>query len=198
MTNMKTEKTSKPYQKIIDNAKTLFMKHGMRRITVEEICKEAGVSKMTFYRIFTNKEDVAEKIIFEINERNMMKYYEIMNQKISYLEKIQQTLELKNTASSEISEEFIKDILQNENELFIKHLTEIRQNANEQYLKDFIEAQKNGDVRKDIKPEFILYILDMLYEKMKDERLIGMYKNTQEATMEITKFFFYGILSRNV
>ena len=71
----------------------------------------------------------------------------------------------------------------------------MRKNANEQYLKGFIEAQKNGDVRKDIQPEFILYILEVLYEKMKDEKLLGLYKNTHDANMEITKFFFYGILS---
>ena len=65
---MTTKNTSKSYQAIIDTAKTLFMKHGMRRITVEEICREASVSKMTFYRLFTNKEDVAEIIIFEIND----------------------------------------------------------------------------------------------------------------------------------
>ena len=128
----------------------------------------------------------------------MVKYHEIMNQQISYVEKIQQIIELEHTSVSEISEEFINDIFQSENEVFIDHLTKMRKNANEQYLKGFIEAQKNGDVRKDIQPEFILYILEVLYEKMKDEKLLGLYKNTHDANMEITKFFFYGILNHKV
>ena len=31
-----------------------------------------------------------------------------------------------------------------------------------------------------------------------DEKLISMYKNSQDVIMEITNFFFYGILSDEV
>lgn len=187
-------KISKTQQKLIDTAKPLFMKHGIKRITVEEICKEAGVSKMTFYRLYTNKEELAEKIFIEIADSNMIEYKEIMAQEVSYPEKIRQTILFKQRVLLEFGEEFIKDIFQNENVQLMQLIDTYRKKANEQYLADFKEAQKKGEIRKDIKPEFILYMIDVLYEKIQDERLTSMYKNTQEATMEITKFFFYGIL----
>ncbi|MFZ1703949.1 MAG: TetR/AcrR family transcriptional regulator [Saprospiraceae bacterium] len=192
---MTTNHHSKAYHSIVETANTLFMKHGMKRITVEEICREAGVSKMTFYRNFDNKDDVAEKIILDISERNMKRYREIMKGDIPYAEKIQQIVVLKKEASQEISEEFIKDILQNDNIVFIEHLNNQRKKVSTEYIKDFKDAQKKGEVRQDIKPEFILYMLDTMYEKMKDPRLAAMYKDTHEATIEVTKFFFYGILS---
>ncbi|MBN2410872.1 helix-turn-helix transcriptional regulator, partial [candidate division KSB1 bacterium] len=40
-------------------AKELFFKYGIRRVTIEEICKKARVSKMTFYKFFQNKIELA-------------------------------------------------------------------------------------------------------------------------------------------
>ncbi|MBL0024612.1 MAG: helix-turn-helix transcriptional regulator [Saprospiraceae bacterium] len=54
-------KRSKSYLKIITTAKKLFWKHGSSRVTIEELCREAGVSKMTFYRHFNNKNEIIGK-----------------------------------------------------------------------------------------------------------------------------------------
>ena len=51
------KKTS--YQILFSTAKNLFFKFGLRRVSVEEICIKASVSKMTFYRNFNNKEHIA-------------------------------------------------------------------------------------------------------------------------------------------
>ena len=45
---------------ILNTARQLFWKHGIRRVSVEEVCREAGVSKMTFYRSFPNKIELAK------------------------------------------------------------------------------------------------------------------------------------------
>ena len=46
------------YQDILKTAHDLFWKFGIRRVTIEEICREANVSKMTFYKYFRNKEAI--------------------------------------------------------------------------------------------------------------------------------------------
>jgi len=45
-------------QKILHTGKELFWKFGFKRVTIEELCKEAGISKMTYYKYFTNKMDL--------------------------------------------------------------------------------------------------------------------------------------------
>ena len=49
--------SSKKYQDIKKKGKELFWKYGTKRVTVEEICREAGVSKMTYYKFFKNKNE---------------------------------------------------------------------------------------------------------------------------------------------
>ena len=64
------------------------------------------------------------------------------------------------------------------------------------YTQDFITAQKRGDVRKDIKPEFILYFLNHIIDLANDPQLIRLYESAQDLVMELTNFYFYGIMPR--
>jgi hypothetical protein len=58
----------------------------------------------------------------------------------------------------------------------------------------FLEAQRKGDIRKDMKPEFIVYFLNHMSDMMNDENLKKLYPNPQEQIRELMNFFFYGIL----
>jgi len=59
-----------------------------------------------------------------------------------------------------------------------------------------ISAQKKGEIRDDINPHFIMYVLGKLQEMAVDERFSSMYPSTQALSSEILNFFFYGIMSR--
>ena len=61
---------------------------------------------------------------------------------------------------------------------------------------DLKAAQVQGDVRSEIKPEFILYFLNHIFEMVKDDRLLKLYDSPQALINELTRFFFYGILPR--
>ena len=50
-------------KKILDTAHELFWKHGLKRVSIEEICAVAGVSKMTFYKHFANKTALVKYIL---------------------------------------------------------------------------------------------------------------------------------------
>lgn len=56
---------NKKYKALLEAGKKLFCKHGFRRVTIDEICREAGASKMTFYKWFDNKTEFA-KTIFQM------------------------------------------------------------------------------------------------------------------------------------
>ena len=64
-------------------------------------------------------------------------------------------------------------------------------------IMDYIEAQKRGDIRPDIKPEFIMYFINHMVTMAEDEHLLSQYRRPQDLIMELTNFFFYGVLPRN-
>ncbi len=190
---------SPKYHQIVATARKLFWKHGIRRVTVEEICQEAGVSKMTFYRLFDNKIELAKTVLSEVFDKGMRAYIDIMdNPQLSFREKVSRLMILKFERSKEISQEFIRDIYNNEEAELIEFIQNWQKQSLDRFVKDLVQAQQQGWVKKEIKPAFILYFLNKAQEMVTDEALLAMHENPQELIMEITHFFFYGISPDNV
>lgn len=185
-------------QQIVDAARDLFWKFGFRRVSIEEICSKAGVSKMTFYKHFSNKDELVKYIIDLITGNAMRKYREIMDSDIPFPMKVEKSIELKMESSDEMSQEFFDDFHKNASPELREHFNKLVQGNIQTILNDYVEAQKKGDVRPDINPQFILYFFDKIFEICKDENLMRIYKRPQYLIAEVTRFFFYGILPRSL
>ena len=182
--------------KILTAGETLFKKHGQKRVTIEEICRTAGVSKMTFYKYFPNKVELAKKILSRLAETQLAAFRELMSREIPFEEKIRESIRTKLEASRSFGNEWPREILENpgsEIGLFVQRMSgEIARAIREEYEK----AQKKGDIRADIRMDFILYFLDHTQQLLRDERLLSMYGSIESLTAELMNFFFWGILPR--
>lgn len=192
---MKKNIQNKSYQAILDAAKSLFWKYGVKRVSVEEISKEAGVSKMTFYRHFKNKNELAQKIMLIIFDKGLIDYRATMSADISFVEKVEQILLLKFQNTQDVSEEFIKDIYVNGDQATQKMIIEYSETMLLEFKNDLANAQDKGWIRNDIKIDFIMKMRDQITQLLNDDSFLSMYKNPQEAIMEITRFFFYGMMN---
>ncbi len=182
---------------IIETGLSLFWKFGIRRVSVEEICREARVSKMTFYKNFKNKIDLVKHIIDVMTEKRMAQYHSIMAQDVSFPEKVNQSIQMKMEQTNALSQEFYLDINKNAAPELKTHIDQKIKETAQLILLDYIKAQKHGDIRQDIKPEFILYFLNHMREMVNDESLSNLYGSPQALIMELTRFFFYGVLPRD-
>lgn len=193
---MSTLSTNKKYNSILETAKSLFWKYGIRRVTIEEICKEAGVSKMTFYKYFPNKIDLA-KIIWNLVIKDALnEFRKVVDSDFSFQEKIQKMFTIKLQASENISLEFIEDIYKNP-ELGLQPMIEKFSNQSLQIFVEFItDSQKKGLIRKDIKVEFILHYFNQMSTLLDNKPLASLYEHPHDLIMESMNFLFYGLLSR--
>lgn len=184
-------------QDILTASKTLFWKHGIRRISVQEICKEAGVSKMTFYRFFDNKIDLVKTLLDSIFDKGIQDYRNIMDMKIPFPEKVKKTLLIKFQNSQDMSQELLMDMYKNQETELIEYMEKRTSQMLDIVLDDYEKAQKEGFVRPHIKRAFISYQLYKMREMALDEKLLALYKNPQELIKELTDYFFYGLLERH-
>jgi len=183
-----------PKQKqIILTARSLFWKYGMRRVSIEEICLKANVSKMTFYKFFKNKTELVKYILNKIEEESINEYQSIMGQNIPFHKKVVQTINMKLRSVDQMSPEFYADLHQNAVREVSEHFHNISGRVSELIVDDYKKAQKNGEIRKDLKIEFIIYQLEKLFAMAGDKNLINLYDSPQDLIMELTRFFFYGI-----
>ncbi|MBN1406660.1 MAG: TetR/AcrR family transcriptional regulator [Calditrichaceae bacterium] len=181
---------------ITATAQSLFWKYGMRRVSIEEICREAKVSKMTFYKFFKNKVDLVKYILDKITNESTETYQAIMNQDIPFYKKVIQTIDMKLKSVDQISPEFYADLHQKAVPEISEHFHNISHKVLEMIVNDYKKAQEEGEIRSDLKLEFIIYQLNKIFEMAGDPKLIAMYKTPKDVIMELTRFFFYGILPR--
>jgi len=194
---VKADNPNPKYLRLVEVAYELFWRHGIRRISVEEICQTAGVSKMTFYKFFPNKTQLALYVFSKVFQISTERYDQIMEEDISFLEKTRKMVENKMSAAEGFSDEILKEVYVNP----IPEISEFMQTQTHETFKkvmhDFALAQKQGDIRQDIKIEFILYFINHMLEMLKDENYTNLYSSTQELTLELMNFFFFGIMSRD-
>lgn len=50
-------------EQILETSSRLFMKYGLRSVTIDDICNELHISKKTFYNYFRQKEELIESIM---------------------------------------------------------------------------------------------------------------------------------------
>ena len=183
-------------KQILITAKELFWKHGIKRVTVEEICSLASVSKMTFYKHFSNKNDLVKHILDNLYAESMHKYRDIMSSEREYKDKVADLYRLKLEATDAISHEFLSDFYNYGDEELKEYLNRKVEENISFMIQDFIDAQNKGEIRKDMKPEFINFILNHMVKLGDDPNLNNLYPNAQQMILELTNFFFYGILPR--
>ncbi len=185
-------------QKILQTGKELFWKFGFKRVTIEELCKEAGISKMTYYKYFTNKMDLVKTIMDKILQDSLEKYKQILASDIPYPEKVLGMVKLKRDQIETMSSEFFRDYVQSGDPELLEYLEKVSGESMQIFVDDFHKAQQNGDIRKELKVEFIMVVMNRLIDMAHEDELLDMYNNPQDLVMEITNFLFYGILNREV
>lgn len=188
---------NKSYQLILNASQELFWKHGISRVTVEEICSAAGLSKMTFYRYFKNKNELAEKVLQQFIEANTLKYSAIMEQEIPFAEKVKLLVLMKHQSTNNISDELIRDIYRKDESGLQKLFEESGDRMMARLMEDFGEAQKKGWIRSDLNLNFMFYFLNHLSTLMVDKNFLSLFSNSHDAIMELTNLFFYGIMPAN-
>jgi TetR/AcrR family transcriptional regulator, cholesterol catabolism regulator len=54
-------------------AARLFLKYGLRSVSIDDICNELRISKKTFYQFFSQKEELIESVLLEHDEKKFDK-----------------------------------------------------------------------------------------------------------------------------
>lgn len=187
------ETTSKG--KLVESGHKLFNKFGFRKVTVEEICRDAGVSKMTFYRFFSNKMELVLFILTEMSERSRSTYHEIMSLNLSFEDKVRKTIRMKEDTAAQYSNEFLRDILADKDFNLLGLIQRLTVEMIDEVMADYRKAQIEGHVRKDLNLNIIPFFLNQINIMVKDPALLEAAGGDLRLVMgELTNLFFYGIM----
>ncbi|MDY0280063.1 MAG: TetR/AcrR family transcriptional regulator [Salinivirgaceae bacterium] len=194
---MEDFKKNKKFQDTLKTAKELFWKHGIKRVTIEEICKEAGVSKMTFYKFFPNKTELAKTILENLVQISLLDFNELVKSELPFSQKLEKMFLMKIEGMNNFSMELINDIYTNPN-LELKEFMEQKKNESIDLITNFYrDAQNQGFIRKDVKIDFLLSYSDQIVKMMENENLMAQYNKPQDFIIEAMNALFFGIVKKS-
>ena len=179
--------------KITTAAGQLFNKFGFRKVSVEEICQTAGLSKMTFYKHFKNKNELIKYLWQTLIDESWAKLDALEENNASFWEKIQAILKIKAESTSSFSDQYIKDYLNMAPELQ-NFYNQIFTETMRRFAIIIQRAQEKGELRKSLRPEFFLAVVNQFLELAKNEQLAKLYPNYSDFAIEINNYLYYGMM----
>ncbi|MEI5892178.1 TetR/AcrR family transcriptional regulator [Bacillus cereus] len=103
-------------KEILETAESLFITKGYTKTTVNDILKEIGIAKGTFYHYFKSKEEVMDEIIMRIIKEDVAKAKVIVsNSNIPVLEKLFRVLMEQSPKSGDVKDKMIEQFHQPNN-----------------------------------------------------------------------------------
>ena len=179
--------------KLLEGGRMLFWKYGFRKVSVEEICQSAGVSKMTFYRYFESKTALAKRILDGAVEEGIARFSGIMDSEVSAEEKMRRIILLKTVGTADISREFIEDVYSSRGEELQQYMMQLTGKTAGMIVGAFRQAQEKGFFRKDFRPEMLIAMSMKMIDLLTDEHLNKLYSNANEMIVEMTRIMTCGI-----
>jgi AcrR family transcriptional regulator len=178
---------------ILEKGKELFWKYGLKRVSIEEICREAGISKMTFYKYFPNKNELAFTILDEIFDESIRKIRSMGEEHSNPEETLEKILHLKFEGTLGISEEFMKDIYASPAAPMQEYINNKTTEVLNEVILLYEKGKEDGWVRKDLNVPLMLYFTWKSIEVVTKDDIPPFFKNPQDMIMELTRLFIYGI-----
>jgi AcrR family transcriptional regulator len=175
-------------EQIITTAIEIFSKHGPRRVTIQELCEAAGVSKMTFYRHFSNKVHLVETIRDRLADEVFAAFDAIDALDIPFPDKIDRMTAHKAQLARSMKLDWIRELADTS---AIQHELERR------FLTNLRKAQQRGEIRADLDLEFHLLVVRKLGELFHEGDWQRVLPDAEAYTRQLRTILWYGLLSRD-
>lgn len=177
---------------IIDTAEELFLSKGYEKATINDILKQIGIAKGTFYHYFKSKEEVMDAVIMRVVEKDRIIAQEVLKADASSLDKILLFLQQQSAANNEQKSELLEHFHHTENALMKQRALE----GTLQYVCPVLaEIIEEGNQRGEFTVEYPLESIQFLIagiQALSDENVIG----EDPASIERKLFSFVEFIFR--
>lgn len=178
---------------IIEAARELFVQRGITAVGVSEIAAKAGVSQVSIYNYFGDKRNLAKQVVSSNLSETIRAYDEILEQDISFAEKLQMILTRKQDLIEETGRARFSAVAQ-QDQMLQQVLKELATAHAVTIYSKFIEQGKQaGAIADSIPSEAILsFLLSSLTILQQPEYL----SSSNEHKLGMLHLFLYGVLGK--
>jgi AcrR family transcriptional regulator len=184
-------------QRIVAEARRHFFTYGFRRVTMDDLARELGMSKKTLYVHFASKAELLQAVLLD-KTRNVETDLKRITSDLSsdFLAALHKLLAVIQGHMGEIQPPFVRDIQREAPEMF-KLIERRRRDLIHLYFGKLVEeGRKSGIIRDDIPTRLIVEILFAAVQGiMNPEKLTELDLNPKEGFSAIVTIIFEGVIT---
>lgn len=184
-------------QFVLEAAVHVFRKKGLSKTTVEEICRRAGVSKMSFYRSFKDKIDLFITILTPFFEAELVWSESLLLRKIPFRTKLDELLNRRKQNLRTSFALFSQELSFTKSVELRAFATQMQQRIDAINLRFLTLGQKENVISKNITPAIFLLLLQKRNELILDQVLVAIAPNFEERFLIVNEFFYFGLKGHN-
>lgn len=188
----------KDENRILERLLSLFMRYGMRSITMDDIARELGVSKKTLYHNFEDKNDLINRVIDYDMGQSRSLLEELSKSDIDAIQEIFLVNNKIHQGRSRYSPTFYYDLKRYYPETYRRWLNEKRKSMYELIVGNLQKGKQEGFYRREIHEHTIgrLYMARM--EMLDSSEIIEGHESlSTEFMKEIFTYHLHGICNEN-
>jgi AcrR family transcriptional regulator len=176
-------------------AKELFWKHGFKKVSIDEICKKASVSRKTFYTYYPNKQALVLSILESLTNEMLDVFATLVaDTEKSFSEKMNMLLLLKFEMNKEFSMEFINDFLHPDSAELLEYLNTVVGKSLKLTREFFTNAQQNGEMNPGLNLDFLLWNMQKQLEICSTPEALAMFPDSESMVRQISELMIYGVM----
>lgn len=187
------KRTKAKKESIINAARELFTERGITDVGISEIAAKAGVSQVSIYNYFGDKNSLAKEVLISYLDQSIQEYEEILKRNIPFSEKLKTIMNKKHDAVIEVSRSNFSKYAWEDKTLQQVYKEAATIKATSIYTK-FIElGKREGAIDESIPNDAILSFLFSSVSIMQQSDYL---KTSLEYKMGILRLFLYGLLGK--
>jgi TetR/AcrR family transcriptional regulator, cholesterol catabolism regulator len=192
--------TSKKRQKILNAARDLFNRaHDVKRVSLEDIAQEAGVSPTTVYNNFNDRETLLYEVIKELASQNLERNRCLVRSDLPFSQKLIGIISGKMDMADKVNSELIEKLITQDKRIapFVDELYE--QEIKPLWKEIMADGKEQGYIDPVLNDTSLLAYLDILQAGLKSrpEFLKKMSEN-KNFIEQLTRMMFYGFLKKEI
>lgn len=181
---------------IIQEAAHLFLRYGIKSISMDELARKVGISKKTLYQHFTDKSDLVEKAVMHMNDLRGCDYKNINMEGLNALQQMFEAYSLVNDIIRKHNPGFEFDLERFYPAIYRKAVELHRNAIFKATLANLIQGKAEGFYRQNFDEQVIakLYVLRIEYLVQTDIVTTDEI-HSNNFLQEIFKYHLYGVIS---
>ena len=146
------------YQGIIAQAYTIFMQHGIKNVSMDDLCRQMGISKKTLYKYVENKADLLKRINVYIQELITIRLKELEELDLNAIDVLLEMSRVSSGNHVRINPMVSYEIRKYYPQVYDNYICTKKELIISSILKNLDQGIKEGLYRKDLNKEIVAHL----------------------------------------